>query len=123
MVRKAESVMHGRAVMVGFLVVVAGVVFAVPAFDDTAPLYPSPPSPVVAAPQSLAPQAAAPQPAAAPLPAAQAAPSAQPVAQVKSGGLPVTGGDVVGLSIIGLVAIAGGLVLMRFRGARRSSLT
>lgn len=116
--------MHGRAVMVGFLVVAAGVAFAVPAFADTAPLYPSPPAPVVVvAPQSLAPQAAAPQPAAAPLPAAQAAPAVQPVAQVKSGGLPVTGGDVVGLSIIGLVAIAGGLVLMRFRGARRSSLT
>jgi|GEM_PF-3933152 len=97
--------MRGRVLVFGLVLVAAWVMVAVPAFAETVPLYPSPSAPEVLAPQSV------------PAPAALAP---QPVAQVHQGGLPVTGGDVVGLTIIGAAAIAGGLTLTRVRGSRRS---
>lgn len=106
--------MHGRIGVLFVVVGVALVAFALPAAAQTDPLYPSPTPPsVVVSPERVA------QPA----PAAQAAPAVQaaPVAQVKSGGLPVTGGDVLGLAAIGAVALGAGLVMVRFRSARRSS--
>ncbi|MFN8037011.1 MAG: hypothetical protein U0V73_13835 [Acidimicrobiia bacterium] len=49
-----------------------------------------------------------------------AAPVQVKAVQATRGGLPVTGGDVVGLTIVGLGAVGGGIAMVRF-GRRRAT--
>lgn len=95
-------------VLLGLIVTMAVVGFAAPAFADSAPLYPLPEGPTVAPPANV-------PVAVAPVQTVHAAPSAQSGV----GGLPVTGGDVAQLALLGVAFVGLGVVLLRFRAKRR----